>query len=121
MMKGKLDAINKLGDYLDGMSENTGEDENEELKKGIEIEMSEHGMDEEEATKTAEEHLQEDPEYYTKLAEMEAGGEVEETDSFEEEPEEEETPAVSVSVLARKKPHGFQKGHKGFQKGKGFK
>jgi hypothetical protein len=127
-MKGKLDAINKLSEYLDGMSENTGEGENEELQKGIECEMTEHGMSEEEATKTAQDHLKEDPEYYTKLEEMEASGEsegAETDDSFgsEEEPEEEATPAISVSVLARKKPHGFQKGNThGFQKGqKGFK
>lgn len=36
-----------------------------ELKTGIEKEMSEHGMNREEATKTAKDHLKENPRYYS--------------------------------------------------------
>ncbi len=110
-MKGKIDAINKLSEYVDGMEENTkGSGENSELAKGIKCEMEEHGMDEMEATKTAKEHLAEDPEYYTKLEEMESSGEseaAESEDSFgggeTEDEGEKEMPGISISVLARKK------------------
>lgn len=36
-----------------------------ELAKGIQKEMEEHGMSEEEATKTAKDHLKENPHYYS--------------------------------------------------------
>ena len=38
-----------------------------ELKLGIKEEMEEHGMDVTKATKTAKDHLREDPKYYSKL------------------------------------------------------
>ena len=37
-----------------------------ELKMGIKVEMSEHGMNRKIATKTAKDHLRENPHYYTK-------------------------------------------------------
>lgn len=39
-----------------------------ELNKGIKNEMSEHGMSKKEATKTAKDHLKENPKYYTLMA-----------------------------------------------------
>ena len=50
-----------------------------ELQKGIRVEMKEHGMSRAKATKTALDHLKENPKYYTKMEEagLESGGEVE--------------------------------------------
>jgi hypothetical protein len=49
-----------------------------ELEMGIETEMKEHGMSKAEATKTAKDHLRENPNYYTKMkkAGLEDGGEL---------------------------------------------
>jgi hypothetical protein len=49
-----------------------------ELEMGIETEMKEHGMTKAEATKTAKDHLRENPNYYTKMkkAGLEDGGEL---------------------------------------------
>lgn len=140
MMNGKLDALKKMKEYIDGMEPKKEEVSSEEecLKKGIEEEMSEHGMSEEEATKVAMDHLAQDPEYYSKGEEAneQMGGDEDgmitkelddmadtEGEGFlkrEEAEEDGEKPALSISVLARnKKPStGFaSKGTKGFQKG----
>lgn len=126
MSKGKLDALKKLSDYVDGMEESkseSSESEHDELKEGIQCEMEEHGMDEEEATKTAMEHLAEDPKYYSKLEESENDpneeSEVEnEANDMEDtegkrfmDKEDNETPKLSISILARDKhkaPMGFR-------------
>lgn len=49
-----------------------------EVEMGIETEMKEHGMSKAEATKTAKDHLRENPNYYTKMkkAGLEDGGEL---------------------------------------------
>jgi hypothetical protein len=108
--KGKMIALNKLSEDIDGMTERPKEDTdvNDELQKGIKCEMGEHGMEEEEATKTAQEHIDQDPKYYTKLEEMETdpNEESEMAENHEalggEEEEEEESPKLSISVLARR-------------------
>lgn len=50
-----------------------------ELEMGIKTEMEEHGMSKSEATKTAKDHLRENPNYYTKMKEagLEYGGQLE--------------------------------------------
>jgi hypothetical protein len=50
-----------------------------ELSMGIETEMKEHGMSKAEATKTAKDHLRENPNYYSKMkaAGLEDGGQLE--------------------------------------------
>ena len=110
-MNGKMDALKKLGSYVDGMEPaEKKEDEgiDEELKKGIEVEM-EHTEDPEEAKKIAMDRIEEDPEYYSKLEGMEEGETPEEA-MPEAEGGEEVGPAISISMLARKpKAKGFKK------------
>jgi len=50
-----------------------------ELERGIKTEMEEHGMDKAEATKTAKDHLRENPRYYSimKKVGLEDGGQLE--------------------------------------------
>ena len=94
------------------MTEKTDTEEagvDEELQKGIKVEMEEHGMDEAEATKTATDHIAEDPMYYSKLEEMEGDTESETTEPLDNEMAEEESPELSISVLARKNKPNFAK------------
>lgn len=114
-MNGKLDALKKLGSYIDGMEPAEKKEEeggmDEQLKKGIEVEM-EHTDDPEEAKKIAMDHLSEDPQYYSKLDEVEEEGSDEMVKETAEEMEDDggvdEGPKISISMLARK-PKGFQK------------
>jgi len=119
-MNGKLDALKKLGSYVDGMEPKKEEDGmDEQLMKGIEVEM-EHTEDPEEAKKIAMDHLAEDPQYYSKLDEMGEGEEGEVKELAEEMKDDggfEEGPKISISMLARK-PKGNPMGNKGnFGKG----
>lgn len=80
------------------------------LEHGIKCEMEEHGMEEEEATKIATDHLKEDPLYYAKEEEGEEDPneeeEIEEMGEKEDGKEDEESSprGFSMSDFMRKKP-----------------
>jgi hypothetical protein len=116
MMNGKLDALKKLGSYVEGMEpakEKEEGDEDSKIKEYVAQEMSEHGFEEEEATKVVMDHLAEDPQYYEKEEESEEdpneAAEVKKTENeMADDGGVEEGPKISISMLARK-PKGFQK------------
>jgi len=121
MNSGKMDALKKLGSYVDGMEpKEEGMGEDAKIKEYVAQEMSEHGFEEEEATKVVMDHLAEDPMYYEKKEEGESdsneSGEVAKTASdMEDEGGFEEGPKISISMLARKPKFGnrrFRKGRK---------
>jgi len=105
-------------------------DFDEELQKGIKCEMEEHGMSDAEAERTAKEHIQEDPEYYSKLEGMEEGEHNEDTETpgeeysespevqAEEEENGEEKPMkhMSISELGRGKLATKPRGNPNFKK-----
>jgi len=81
-----------------------------ELEMGIKTEMKEHGMDKAEATKTAKDHLRENPRYYSimKKVGLEDGGQIE---LFEQGGAtfDEKVRAIKRNLVGKKVPSKYQK------------